>query len=319
MRRKVAEFSQLKPTTEVFPCVGLAWGRDIRRPPCGGRFASFQVRFGEGNDDPLQYSCLENPMGRGTWQAMVHRVAESRTRLKRLSTHSRGSDCQLRVSEPGVLKKKEPEASTEAGPRFEAAHLVKVTVAQSSQTLCDPVDSIVHGILQARILEWAAVPFSGGSSQPKDGTHVSYIAGRILYQLSHQAAYLGATQNRQRSRSPRLTGSAPSRCPMAAAATLWDSPQVNETFVLRAVTALATPDCPRVPAAQAVRYSSRRGNEERKTTSAETGYLIQARRGDCRSNDQAEHLRDQGGFVFKGSFCRSYTGRFIQVGVLGIL
>ena len=37
---------------------------------------------GEGNGNPLQYSCLENPMDRGTWQAMVHEVAKSQTRLK---------------------------------------------------------------------------------------------------------------------------------------------------------------------------------------------------------------------------------------------
>ena len=36
---------------------------------------------GEGNGNPLQYSCLENPMDRGAWQAIVHRVAQSRTRL----------------------------------------------------------------------------------------------------------------------------------------------------------------------------------------------------------------------------------------------
>ena len=35
----------------------------------------------EGNDDPLQYSCLKNPMGRGAWQATVHGVAKSWTRL----------------------------------------------------------------------------------------------------------------------------------------------------------------------------------------------------------------------------------------------
>ena len=43
---------------------------------------------GEGNGNPLQYSCLENPMDRGAWQAAVHRVAQSRTGLKRLSTHA---------------------------------------------------------------------------------------------------------------------------------------------------------------------------------------------------------------------------------------
>ena len=37
---------------------------------------------GEGHGNPVQYSCLENHMDRGTWQAMVHRVAKSRTRLK---------------------------------------------------------------------------------------------------------------------------------------------------------------------------------------------------------------------------------------------
>ena len=44
-------------------------------------------------------------------------------------------------------------------------------------TLCDPMDCIVHGILQARILEWVAFPFSRGSSQPRDLTQVSRIAG----------------------------------------------------------------------------------------------------------------------------------------------
>ena len=41
---------------------------------------------GGGHNNPLWYSCLENPIDRGTWQAVVHRVAKSQTRLKRLST-----------------------------------------------------------------------------------------------------------------------------------------------------------------------------------------------------------------------------------------
>ena len=40
---------------------------------------------GEGNGNPLQYSCLENIMDRGAWQATVHRVVKNQTRLKRLS------------------------------------------------------------------------------------------------------------------------------------------------------------------------------------------------------------------------------------------
>ena len=41
------------------------------------------------NGNPLQYSCLENPMDRGAWRATVHRVAKSQTRLKRLGMHAR--------------------------------------------------------------------------------------------------------------------------------------------------------------------------------------------------------------------------------------
>ena len=45
---------------------------------------------------------------------------------------------------------------------------MKVKVAQSCSTLCDPADYTVHGILQARILEWVAFPFSMGSSLPRN-------------------------------------------------------------------------------------------------------------------------------------------------------
>ena len=43
---------------------------------------------GEGNGSPLQYSCLENPVDRGAWGAAVYGVAQSRTRLKQLSSSS---------------------------------------------------------------------------------------------------------------------------------------------------------------------------------------------------------------------------------------
>ena len=58
--------------------------------------------------------------------------------------------------------------------------VVKVKVAQSCPTLCNPVDYRVHGTLQARILEWVAVPFSRGSSQTRGQTQVSGIAGRFF-------------------------------------------------------------------------------------------------------------------------------------------
>ena len=57
---------------------------------------------------------------------------------------------------------------------------IEVKVAQLRLTLCDHIDYAVHGILQARILKWVAIPFSRGSSQPRDWTQVSCIAGRFF-------------------------------------------------------------------------------------------------------------------------------------------
>ena len=63
-------------------------------------------------------------------------------------------------------------------------------ISQSCLTLCDLMGYTVHGILQARILEWVAVPFSRGSSQSRDSIQGSNPGlphcRRILYQLSRQ-------------------------------------------------------------------------------------------------------------------------------------
>ena len=62
---------------------------------------------------------------------------------------------------------------------------VKVLVTHLYLKFCDPMDcspssSSVHSISQARILEWAAIPFFRGSSRPRDQTQVSHIAGRLF-------------------------------------------------------------------------------------------------------------------------------------------
>ena len=62
--------------------------------------------LGEGNDNPLQYSCLENPMDRGVWWATVHEIAESQIQLKQLSMH----------------------AHTHTPPPFDEAHQIKTTM-----------------------------------------------------------------------------------------------------------------------------------------------------------------------------------------------
>ena len=57
--------------------------RDLDLIPGSGRSS------GEGSGNPLQYSCLENPMDRGAWRATFHRVTQSRTWLKQLSTQAK--------------------------------------------------------------------------------------------------------------------------------------------------------------------------------------------------------------------------------------
>ena len=73
---------------------------------------------------------------------------------------------------------------------------IKVSVAQSCPTLldlmdCSPPGSSVHGILQARILEWVAIPFSRESSSHRDQTQVSFIAGRLPTILTTREEHMG--------------------------------------------------------------------------------------------------------------------------------
>ena len=83
---------------------------------------------------------------------------------------------------------------------------MKVKVAQSCLTLCDPMhcslpDSSFYGILQARILEWVAYPFSRGSSQPRNWTRVSCIAGGFftswVTRKAHQATLSTGFSNQE--------------------------------------------------------------------------------------------------------------------------
>ena len=73
-----------------------------------------------------------------------------------------------------------PRFKTANGRLFPGECGNKVQVTQSCLTLCDSIDYTVYAVLQARILEWVAFPFSRGSSQPRDQTQVSSIADRFF-------------------------------------------------------------------------------------------------------------------------------------------
>ena len=75
-------------------------------------------------------------------------------------------------------------------------------VTQSCPTLCDPMDcsplGSVHGISQARILEWVAISFSRGPSQPRDRTQIFYIAGSFFTVWATREAHvewMGSSKN----------------------------------------------------------------------------------------------------------------------------
>ena len=59
-------------------------------------------------------------------------------------------------------------STTKKGCTKSMSASMKVKVAQLCPTFCDPMDYTVHGILQARVLEWVAFPFSRGSSQTRN-------------------------------------------------------------------------------------------------------------------------------------------------------
>ena len=143
---------------------------------------------GEGNGYPLQYSGLENSM-----DCVVLGVAKSQTRLSDFHFHfpwwlsgkDHPSFCKILKFSPHLIliewskwMMNNLKSLITRGFFFFFKNSGKCEVAPSCPTLCNPVDcslpgSSVHGILQARVLEWVAISFSRGSSWPRDQTEVS--------------------------------------------------------------------------------------------------------------------------------------------------
>ena len=136
---------------------------------------------GEGNGSPLQYSCLENPMDGGAGQATIYGVARVRPDL--------ATKPPLPSMYWAILAWIQLSSKYVFLYFLTKFYLTKCILCMLSHFsciwLCNPVDCIlpgssIHGILQARILEWVAMPSSRGSSQPRNQTWVSYIAGRFF-------------------------------------------------------------------------------------------------------------------------------------------
>ena len=136
---------------------GRLWGRTESDTTERLRFHFSLSCIGKRNGNPLQCSCLENPRDGGAWWAAISGVAQSRTRLKRLSSSSSSSGLNSVVC---------PESYS----KFPLAIYFTYGAAaaksrQSCPTPCNPIDgsppgSPIPGILQARTLEWVAISFS---------------------------------------------------------------------------------------------------------------------------------------------------------------
>ena len=133
---------------------------------------------------PLVYNWASHPQGILTQPIPSQNLRQSSFSLACLSILV--SNYQLSTVSPVLIVK-----STHLINHIESE--IKVLVAQSCVILCNPMDCSplhfsVHGILQARTLEWVAIPFSRGSSWPQGSNPGLLHSRQILYCLSHQGS-----------------------------------------------------------------------------------------------------------------------------------
>ena len=129
------------------------------------------------------------------WETRVRSLGQEDPLEKEMATHSSTLACKIPwTEEPGRLQSR---GSQRVGHDWAISHghTVVVYLLSCVWLCCDPIDysplfSSVHGILQARILEWVAMPSSRGSSQPRDQIRVSSFGRRILYHRATWEAWM---------------------------------------------------------------------------------------------------------------------------------
>ena len=143
----------------------------VKNPPAStgdikdaGLIPGLERSPGAGNGYPLQYSCLENSVDRGAWWAIVRGVTNSRTWLKQLHTHTHThTHTEMVPARP-------------ANPPHTYIYIKSKLLGPPIIMGCNPSGFSVHGILQAKILEWVAMPSFRGSSWPRDQTCIFYVS-----------------------------------------------------------------------------------------------------------------------------------------------
>ena len=159
---------------------GGAWWAAVHGVSAERLHFHFSLSYiGEGNGNPLRCSCLESPRDGEAWWAAIYGVAQSWTRLKQLSSSS--LEVYFAYGNENVTPSslRCPHTIVLLTVNFHCCSVSRLCPTLRPHGLYSPPGSSVHGILQARVLDWAAISFSRGSSLSRNQTQVSCIAGRF--------------------------------------------------------------------------------------------------------------------------------------------
>ena len=126
-------------------------------------FSLSKLSFGKGNENPLQYSCLGNPMDRRAWQVTVRRVAKESDVTEGLN--NKPASC-LQLYEDSEFRKWVSNVRY-SSPNFSLVYKNACLVSQSCPTLQDALDCSLRGspvcrIFQVRVLAWAVISLLQG-------------------------------------------------------------------------------------------------------------------------------------------------------------